>query len=126
MVDVQFITKKADSLLERDKSQMQNHVNLTTTLLKEIPELNQTVIDIAERHHEKFDGSGYPNRHTGGNIGIPALMAGIVDVYQALTSNRRHRKKISPEEAIETMRSWTGHFDEVLLEIFSEIILKKK
>jgi|TARA_Y100000294_G_C8359604_1_gene258176 HD-GYP domain-containing protein (c-di-GMP phosphodiesterase class II) len=105
---------------------MKNHVNLTVTLLKEIPELNQTVIDIAERHHEKFDGSGYPNGHTGGNIGIPALMAGIIVVYEALTSNRRHRKKISPVEAIETMRSWDGHFDEVLLEIFSEIIMKKR
>lgn len=74
--------------------------------------------DIALTHHEKWDGSGYPNGLAGEDIPMCGRIAAIADVFDALTSERPYKKAWSPEEAINMVRENSGkHFDPQLTEL---------
>ena len=85
-------------------------------------------------HHERWDGTGYPHGLKGSGIPLQGRIMAIVDVYDALTSDRPHRNKKTHEEAIDIIRSGSGtHFDPEIVntfleneQIFSEIIVKGK
>ncbi len=51
-------------------------------------------------HHERYDGSGYPNGLAGEAIPLPAQIVGIADAYDALTSERSYRRAVAPAEAV--------------------------
>ena len=75
--------------------------------------------EIARFHHEKFDGSGYPDGLARQNIPIPARILAVVDVYDALTSKRPYKKAWPIEEAIAYLRTQAGkHLDPELVGIF--------
>ncbi len=77
-------------------------------------------IDIALYHHEKWDGSGYPEGLKGGEIPLAARITAIADVYDALTSKRVYKEQYSHEKAMSIMMSeHNKHFDPDLLEIFN-------
>ena len=80
--------------------------------------LEPQVLDIALHHHEKVDGSGYPDGLKGEEITRLARMGAICDVYDALTSNRPYKTGWSPGVAIQRMMSWKGHFDPTILQAF--------
>ncbi|MDR2899911.1 MAG: HD domain-containing protein [Treponema sp.] len=70
-------------------------------------------------HHEKWDGSGYPYGLTGEDIPLPARLMAIIDVYDALISERPYKKAFSHEESIKIIEDGKGtHFDPSLTEIF--------
>jgi len=74
---------------------------------------------IAYSHHEKYDGSGYPEGLAGGEIPLYGRITAIADVFDALTSIRPYKRAWSFEEALELIRSESGkHFDPVLVDIF--------
>jgi response regulator RpfG family c-di-GMP phosphodiesterase len=74
---------------------------------------------IALHHHERIDGTGYPNRLTGGAIPIEGLIVAVADVFDALTSRRVYRPALTVESAIETMRAGSGtQFDPQVLDTF--------
>jgi putative two-component system response regulator len=86
---------------------------------------------IALCHHEKWDGSGYPNRLSGKDIPIAARIAAIADVFDALTSKRPYRKPFSVEESLAIIRDGRGsHFDPDVVDAFfaiqDEILTIKK
>jgi HD-GYP domain-containing protein (c-di-GMP phosphodiesterase class II) len=69
-------------------------------------------LDIPYCHHEKWDGSGYPRGLKGEDIPLPARVFAIVDVYDALTSDRPYRAAWSPEKAYRYIEEQSGkHFD---------------
>ena len=77
------------------------------------------VLDACLHHHEKMDGSGYPNRLQGEEISVLARMTAICDVYDAITSNRPYKHGWDPSEALRRMAEWTrGHFDGRLFQVF--------
>jgi len=81
----------------------------------------QYAYDIALNHHEKFDGSGYPNGKKGEEIPFCARLMSVVDVYDALVSDRIYRKGMSKEKAHEIIFSGEGtQFDPVVLKAFEE------
>lgn len=84
--------------------------------------LPQLVIDVCLHHHERIDGSGYPDARPEGSLSIYAKMAAICDVYDAITSARSYGVAKSPAEALEWMTVQTGHFDPQLLTVFSGMI----
>lgn len=82
---------------------------------------------IAKYHHEKFDGSGYPNGYSGDDIHIYGRITAIADVFDALTSERPYKRPWSFEEAIEFLKQESGkHFDPKLLLLFIQEIEKVK
>jgi len=77
------------------------------------------VADLILRHHEKFDGSGYPLKLKGEDIPIECRILAIVDAFDAMTNDRPYSKAKSKEEAIEEIKNSAGtHFDPRLVEIF--------
>lgn len=75
--------------------------------------------DIATYHHERWDGTGYPDHLSGEQIPLSARIMAIADVFDALVSERCYKKAIPVDEAFEVIRSESGsHFDPKLVEVF--------
>ncbi len=80
-------------------------------------------LDIPYCHHEKWDGSGYPRGLKGKAIPLPARIFAVVDVYDALTSNRPYRKAWSKEKTLALIKEDSGkHFDPEVVEVFLKTI----
>jgi len=79
-------------------------------------------LEIARSHHEKWDGSGYPDRLRGTEIPLAARIMAVADVYDALTSKRCYKSAMTHDEAREIIRTQSGfHFEPVLVEAFLAI-----
>jgi response regulator RpfG family c-di-GMP phosphodiesterase len=79
----------------------------------------QTAIDVARHHHERYDGTGYPDRLAGSAIPLAARLAAICDVYDALRSRRPFRPALSHHAALQMMTEASpGQFDPALLHVF--------
>jgi putative two-component system response regulator len=75
---------------------------------------------MAGTHHEKWDGSGYPRGIAGDKIPLQGRLLAIVDVYDALISERPYKKPFQPDEALEIIKQESGtHFDPALVEVFA-------
>jgi putative two-component system response regulator len=80
---------------------------------------------IALEHHEKFDGSGYPNGLKAENINLYARIVAVADVFDALSSKRCYKPAMELEKVLEIMKKDAGsHFDPVLIDIFLKNIDK--
>jgi cyclic di-GMP phosphodiesterase len=92
-------------------------------LLVEGKTASDIVLDVCLHHHEKVDGSGYPDRITGDSISLFAKMGAVCDVYDAITSNRPYKAGWDPAESIRKMTEWCkGHFDERVFQAFIKSI----
>src|SRR5207245_834985 len=81
------------------------------------------VVPIVRSHHERWDGLGYPNGVRGEEIPIGARIITLVDVYDALTSNRPYRRAIPAEQAVEILRAGRGsQFDPEVVDTFIELL----
>ncbi|MDO8671397.1 MAG: GAF domain-containing protein [Dehalococcoidia bacterium] len=84
----------------------------------------QLSLDIPYNHHEKWDGSGYPRGLKGEEIPLVARIFAVVDVYDALTSDRPYRAAWSKDKALEHIREQSGkHFDPKVVEVFWQVAL---
>ncbi len=102
---------------------MAGHVGHGLEILKECGVLNQDVIDMVAHHHERYDGSGYPNGLTRDEIPPFARIAGIVDTYDALTTKRHYAKAVSPSDAIKLLyEAREEDFQAELVESFIQAI----
>jgi len=103
---------------------MKTHVEIGAEILSsDSAEIMQLARTIALTHHEKWNGSGYPNGLVGENIPIQGRIAAICDVFDALTSERPYKKAWSVEDAAALIREESGsHFDPVLATKFLEIL----
>ncbi|MDH3335206.1 MAG: HD domain-containing protein, partial [Rhodospirillaceae bacterium] len=78
--------------------------------------------EIAETHHEKWDGSGYPNGLRGNEIPISGRLMAVADVYDALISKRVYKPAFSHEKAMEIIREGAGkHFDPDIVAALNDI-----
>lgn len=81
------------------------------------------IVPLILSHHERFDGTGYPRGLKGEEIPLGARIVAVVDVFEALTSDRPYHKAISKEEAIKIIKQGSGtQFDENIVSIFLEIL----
>lgn len=81
--------------------------------------LSPALVDVCLHHHEKPDGSGYPERLVGEQISQLAKMCAVCDVYDALTSDRSYQKGLDPAEAMRKMAEWCpAQFDEQVFRAF--------
>ena len=92
-------------------------------ILLRTPELGPIPLDITLHHHERRDGSGYPDGLAGDAIGELAQMAAIVDVYDALTSERSYHRAIAPAEALRKIYEWSKfHFNPIFVQDFMRCV----
>ncbi len=101
---------------------MRQHPVFAYQLLHPIPYLRQA-LEIPHCHHEKWDGSGYPRNLKGTQIPLAARIFAVVDVFDAITSDRPYRAACSKDEALDYIRNNTGaHFEPKVVEAFFKII----
>jgi HD-GYP domain-containing protein (c-di-GMP phosphodiesterase class II) len=113
---------KPGSLNEREWEMMRRHPEYARDLIMPIDYL-RAVIDIPYCHHEKWDGTGYPRGIAGEAIPLAARIFAIVDVWDALLSDRPYRKAWMPEQVLAHIRAQAGkHFDPRVVKAFLKLI----
>ncbi len=118
------ILLKPGPLTDEEWSAMRFHTVHAFTLLKNIPFL-QRALDIPYYHHEWWNGTGYPRQLKGEQIPLAARIFAVVDVWDALTSDRPYRSAWSHQETIEYIQNQAGiQFDPLVVEKFVTIIKK--
>jgi putative nucleotidyltransferase with HDIG domain len=101
---------------------IKSHVEIGAAILEQV-QFPWPVVPIVRTHHERWDGLGYPGGLKGEEIPVGGRIISLVDVYDALTSDRPYRKAIPPEKAIEILRAGSGtQFDPEVVEAFIEIL----
>ena len=115
-----LILLKEGVLTPTERRMMEEHVPIGVRLLEgsDSPVVQVAAV-VAGSHHEKFDGSGYPQGLVGEAIPIEGRIAAIADVFDALTHSRPHRRAFPLGHVLDMMRKESGsHFDPALLELF--------
>ena len=84
---------------------VQRHPLIAADVLQRSPALPAHLVRIAERHHERLDGSGYPQGLSGAQIDEPSLLCAIADVHTALTDRRAYRSPLDEAAAFARMRA---------------------
>ncbi|PWB42111.1 MAG: phosphodiesterase [Rhodocyclales bacterium] len=117
------ILNKPGKLTEEEFAVMRHHVVASREILEITPNISQTAVQVAAQHHERYDGSGYPNRLKGGEISRFGQMASIIDVYDAITSDRVYHKGMAPTEALRKLFEWSKfHFNPELVHAFARVV----
>ena len=113
------VLNKPSSLTEEEFAVVQGHPSAGYHILKQGGEFPEEVLDVCLHHHEKMDGSGYPDRLVANQISLMAKMGAVCDVYDAITSDRPYKAGWRPGTAIRKMAEWSkGHFDEKIFHAF--------
>ncbi len=114
------ILLKPGRLTPEEFDRMKQHTTLGAVILGgSQTEILQIAEKIALTHHEKFDGSGYPNGQAGLEIPLEGRIVALAEVFDALTSARPYKNPMTFEQAVETIRSESGkHFDPTLVDVF--------
>lgn len=99
------ILNKPDKLNEEENRIMKKHTYYGYQILRSIPALNEGVKLAALQHHERVDGSGYPNHLNGSQLHPYSKIVAIADIYHAMTLNKVYRKPISPYLVLEQIQS---------------------
>ena len=118
------VLNKQGPLTDDEFALMKSHVAETVKFLNLTPSIPKPVIIIAAQHHEKLDGSGYPNGLKGLELNNLARMASIVDVFSALTDRRVYKLPMAAEMAVKIMTDQMGHhLDQHFLALFRTMLL---
>lgn len=112
------ILKKTEALTDDEKAVMQTHPQRGCELLAKQGELPDLVREVCLHHHERLDGTGYPNGLAGDQISRAVRIVMICDVYDAMTTVRPYKKGWLPEIACRKMAESPGQFDPELLSAF--------
>jgi len=113
------VLNKPGKLTDAEFAIMKQHPVDGHRMLAEAGKVGAVTLDVCLHHHEKMDGSGYPDRLPGDKITLFARMGAVCDVYDAITSNRPYKAGWDPAESIRKMAEWCkGHFDERVFQAF--------
>lgn len=116
------ILQKPGPLTDDEWVIMRRHPELAYQMLSKIKYLEEA-ITIPYYHHERWDGSGYPHKRKGDNIPLHARLFAVVDVWDALSSDRPYRKKMRHNEVIDYLQKESGRlFDPQMVEQFIPLI----
>ena len=118
------ILLKAGPLTDEEWGVMRTHAQVGYDIIKASPDL-QGPAEIVGTHHEKWDGSGYPNHLSGEEIPIGARVFALADAYDAMRSDRPYRKGMSIEDSLVELKKHSGtQFDPTFVELFCDMLDK--
>lgn len=113
------ILNKPGKLTDAEFAIVKEHSVEGYKLLKDVPGISDVVRDACLHHHEKMDGSGYPDGLAEDQISLFARMGAVCDVYDAITSNRPYKEGWDPAKSLKEMAVWgKHHFDTVVFHAF--------
>lgn len=116
------ILNKPGKLTDKEFAQVKKHPEDGCHLLRESG-ASAITFDVVRHHHEKTDGSGYPDGLRDGEISLYARMGAVCDVYDAITSNRPYKAGWDPAESLRKMAEWVdGHFDPQVFQAFVKCV----
>ncbi|MBT5578421.1 MAG: HD-GYP domain-containing protein [Porticoccaceae bacterium] len=116
------LLRKSGSLSREEQQETHKHTELGLSALAQTT-LPEEVLQVIRHHHERLDGSGYPDQLTGNEIPLYARIAGIVDCYDAMTSPRYYATPIAHSEAIMRLAGWRKTlFQKELVDTFIQAI----
>ena len=116
------ILRKRSRLNDREYKEMQKHPNMGAEIAGKLKFLKKAE-GYVSHHHERFDGRGYPDGIGGEEIPIGARILGVVDAFDAMTSDRPYRPALSVEIAVQELEKGSGkQFDPDITEVFIKLI----
>jgi HD-GYP domain-containing protein (c-di-GMP phosphodiesterase class II) len=113
------ILKKEGRLTDEEWVIMRRHPQIGESIIKPVRSLHH-LCDLIRHHHEKLDGSGYPDGLKGEEISPLVRILSVADVYDALTTERPYRPQKTKQEAISMLRSMKHHLDQDIVDILVE------
>ena len=117
------ILNKPRKLTEEEFVIMRRHVVHSREILEQTSGIDPVSLAVAADHHERYDGSGYPEGKEGLEISLYGRMAAIVDVYDAMTATRVYRKAIEPHEVLRKLIEWSKfQFESELVQRFIQCV----
>jgi HD-GYP domain len=117
------VLNKPDRLTEQEFEIIKTHSVKGWEMLKASPEVDEVALDVCLHHHERVDGTGYPDRLSAPALSMAARMGAVCDVYDAITSNRCYKRGWAPAEALRKMAEWQdGHFDQGVFQAFVKTV----
>ena len=117
-----YVLNKPSALTRAEYDTIKMHAPLGARILQAV-DFPYPVVPIVRHHHEQWDGGGYPDGLVGPEIPIGARIIAVVDCFDALTSDRPYRSRLSDDDAVALLRSRKGTFyDPAVVETFIELI----
>ena len=119
------ILNKPSKLSDEEFNYIKMHSTYSSELLQ--GKFIDDIAQIVEQHHERLDGSGYPKGLKGDQIRIEARIIGVTDSYDAMTSDRAYRKGMSPETALEELKSLADKlYDRKVVLALEQVLIDEK
>jgi len=116
------ILLKTEKLDKADFEEIKRHPMKGALILSAVSMFSD-VVPIVRHHHERIDGKGYPDGLKGDNIPLPARIIAVADAFDAMTSDRQYRLRLSLDEAIEQLQTGAGaQFDKGVVTTFLDLI----
>jgi len=113
------VLNKPGPLTEAEFEEIKKHVVEGEEILEPLRGDHPVVLQIVRHHHERLDGSGFPDGLSGERIPLPARLVSVVDAFDAMTTNRSYRASCGPSEAMEELQRFSGRqFDPEVVDAF--------
>ena len=117
------LLEKNARLSSDEFEQIKDHVEMGLEVLSQTPNIHPDVLEGIAQHHERMNGTGYPNNLMGDRISIFGRMSAIADTYAAVTRHRPYADAVSPYEAMQMLSNWSGtQFHAEMVEQFIQSI----
>ena len=114
-----YVLRKPGPLTPIEFEEIKKHVTEGEEILEPLRRENPLVLQIVRSHHERLDGSGFPDGLRGDAIPLAARIVAVVDAFDAMTTSRSYRNPRPAGEALEELRRFAGvHFDQSVLNAF--------
>jgi putative nucleotidyltransferase with HDIG domain len=116
------LLNRPGKLSEEEMEQVRNHVQLGVSMLEMLGEMHP-IVPLVRHHHEAWDGSGYPDGLRAEEIPLISRIVAVADMYDAMTSDRPYRKRLSRQEAVDEIRRVAGtKIDPRVADAFLEVL----
>jgi len=120
------ILLKRSSLTDKEFEVMKTHTTIGEKICAPLKSIGK-VIPIIKYHHERIDGTGYPDGLEGNSIPIEAKIISVCDAYDAMITDRPYRKRLASEEALEIINGGAGtQWDTEIVRVFTLLVKKKR